>query len=33
MKKLVFKTAFELDQRWLIEHAADRTPLFARRSR
>jgi ribonucleoside-diphosphate reductase alpha chain len=22
----VFKTAFELDQRWLIEHAADRTP-------
>jgi ribonucleoside-diphosphate reductase alpha chain len=25
-EKLVFKTAFELDQRWLIEHAADRTP-------
>jgi ribonucleoside-diphosphate reductase alpha chain len=24
----VFKTAFELDQRWLIEHAADRTPLI-----
>jgi ribonucleoside-diphosphate reductase alpha chain len=23
----VFKTAFELDQRWIIEHAADRTPL------
>ena len=23
-EKLVFKTAFELDQRWLIEHAADR---------
>jgi ribonucleoside-diphosphate reductase alpha chain len=26
-EKLVFKTAFELDQRWLIEHAADRTPF------
>jgi len=25
-EKDVFKTAFELDQRWLIEHAADRTP-------
>jgi ribonucleoside-diphosphate reductase alpha chain len=25
-EKAVFKTAFELDQRWLIEHAADRTP-------
>ncbi|MBV9756341.1 MAG: ribonucleoside-diphosphate reductase subunit alpha [Alphaproteobacteria bacterium] len=24
--KAVFKTAFELDQRWIIEHAADRTP-------
>lgn len=24
-EKDVFKTAFELDQRWLIEHAADRT--------
>ncbi len=23
-EKLIFKTAFELDQRWLIEHAADR---------
>ena len=23
----VFKTAFEIDQRWLIEHAADRTPF------
>ena len=22
----MFKTAFELDQRWVIEHAADRTP-------
>ncbi len=22
----VFKTAFELDQRWVVEHAADRTP-------
>ena len=27
MEKDVFKTAFELDQRWLIEHAADRTPF------
>jgi len=26
--KDVFKTAFELDQRWLIEHAADRTPYI-----
>ena len=25
-EKGVFKTAFELDQRWLIEHAADRAP-------
>ena len=25
-EKAVFKTAFEIDQRWLIEHAADRTP-------
>ena len=25
-EKDVFKTAFEMDQRWLIEHAADRTP-------
>ena len=25
-EKDVFKTAYELDQRWLIEHAADRTP-------
>jgi ribonucleoside-diphosphate reductase alpha chain len=24
----VFKTAIELDQRWLIEHAADRTPFI-----
>jgi ribonucleoside-diphosphate reductase alpha chain len=24
MEKDVYKTAFELDQRWLIEHAADR---------
>ena len=23
----MFKTAFEIDQRWLIEHAADRTPF------
>jgi ribonucleoside-diphosphate reductase alpha chain len=26
-EKLVFKTAFELDQRWLIDLAADRTPF------
>jgi ribonucleoside-diphosphate reductase alpha chain len=26
-EKDVFKTAFEMDQRWLIEHAADRTPF------
>jgi len=26
-ERLVFKTAFELDQRWLIELAADRTPF------
>ena len=26
-EKDVFKTAFELDQRWLIELAADRTPF------
>jgi ribonucleoside-diphosphate reductase alpha chain len=23
-----FKTAFELDQRWVVEHAADRTPFI-----
>lgn len=27
-EKSVFKTAFELDQRWLIEHAADRQPFI-----
>ncbi|WP_206930987.1 ribonucleoside-diphosphate reductase subunit alpha [Roseococcus thiosulfatophilus] len=27
-EKGVFKTAFELDQRWVIEHAADRTPYI-----
>jgi len=26
-EKMVFKTAFELDQRWLIDLAADRTPF------
>lgn len=25
-EKDLFKTAFEIDQRWVIEHAADRTP-------
>lgn len=28
-EKSVFKTAFELDQRWLVEHAADRTPYIS----
>ncbi|MEO1100433.1 MAG: ribonucleoside-diphosphate reductase subunit alpha [Pseudomonadota bacterium] len=27
-EKDVFKTAFEIDQRWVIEHAADRTPYI-----
>jgi ribonucleoside-diphosphate reductase alpha chain len=27
-EKSVYKTAFELDQRWIIEHAADRTPYI-----
>jgi ribonucleoside-diphosphate reductase alpha chain len=27
-EKSIFKTAFELDQRWVIEHAADRTPFI-----
>jgi ribonucleoside-diphosphate reductase alpha chain len=27
-EKAVFKTALEIDQRWLIEHAADRTPFI-----
>jgi ribonucleoside-diphosphate reductase alpha chain len=27
-EKDVFKTAFELDQRWLIDHAADRQPFI-----
>ncbi len=27
-EKLVFKTAYELDQRWIIEHAGDRTPYI-----
>jgi len=28
LEKDVFKTAFELDQRWIIELAADRTPMI-----
>jgi ribonucleoside-diphosphate reductase alpha chain len=28
-EKDVFKTAFELDQRWIIEHAADRSPMIS----
>jgi len=27
-EKAIFKTAFEIDQRWIIELAADRTPLI-----
>ena len=27
-EKAVFKTAFEIDQRWIIEHAADRAPYI-----
>jgi ribonucleoside-diphosphate reductase alpha chain len=27
-EKAVFKTAFELDQRWVVEHAADRAPFI-----
>jgi ribonucleoside-diphosphate reductase alpha chain len=27
-ERAVFKTAFELDQRWVVEHAADRTPFI-----
>jgi len=27
LERDTFKTAFELDQRWLIDHAADRTPF------
>ncbi|MCA3393223.1 MAG: ribonucleoside-diphosphate reductase subunit alpha [Roseomonas sp.] len=27
-EKSTFKTAFELDQRWVVEHAADRTPYI-----
>ncbi len=27
-EKAVYKTAFELDQRWIVEHAADRAPYI-----
>lgn len=27
-EKFVFKTSFELDQRWVVEHAGDRTPYI-----
>ena len=27
-EKALFRTAFEIDQRWVIEHAADRTPYI-----
>ena len=27
-EKAVFKTAFEIDQRWLVEHGADRAPFI-----
>jgi len=26
-EKAIYKTAFELDQRWIVEHAADRAPF------
>jgi ribonucleoside-diphosphate reductase alpha chain len=29
LEKDVFKTAFEIDQRWLIDHSADRTPYIS----
>ena len=32
-EKAVYKTSFEIDQRWLLEFAADRTPISIRRSR
>jgi ribonucleoside-diphosphate reductase alpha chain len=28
LEKDVFKTAFEIDQRWVVEHAGDRTPYI-----
>jgi ribonucleoside-diphosphate reductase alpha chain len=28
IEKALFKTAFEIDQRWLVEHAADRQPFI-----
>jgi ribonucleoside-diphosphate reductase alpha chain len=28
-EKDVFKTAFELDQKWIVEHGADRTPYIS----
>jgi ribonucleoside-diphosphate reductase alpha chain len=27
-EKVIFRTAFEIDQRWLLEHAADRAPYI-----
>ncbi len=27
-EKAIFKTAFEIDQRWIVQHAADRTPFI-----
>ena len=27
-EKSIFKTAFEIDQRWIVEMAADRTPFI-----
>src|SRR4029079_6412380 len=32
-EKDVYKTSFEIDQRWLIELAADRTPFIAQETR
>ncbi|MFM9889175.1 MAG: ribonucleoside-diphosphate reductase subunit alpha [Rickettsiales bacterium] len=31
-EKLVFKTAYEMDQRWVVEHSADRAPFICQAS-
>jgi ribonucleoside-diphosphate reductase alpha chain len=31
-EKLVFKTAYEMDQRWIIEHSGDRAPFICQAS-
>ena len=32
MKRTIFKTAFEIDQRWVVDLAADRAPVYLPRS-